>query len=63
MPTKLFACVVDGFDERGVLFLCDRLHDVMITGGVNVYPCDVEVVLSSRRAVDNCAVVGVDAPK
>ncbi|MBO3277020.1 class I adenylate-forming enzyme family protein [Pseudomonas schmalbachii] len=47
------------FDERGFLFLRDRLRDVIITGGFNVYPSDVEVVLSSHPAVADCAVVGI----
>lgn len=51
------------FDERGFLFLRDRLRDVIITGGFNVYPSDVEVVLSSHPAVADCAVVGIADPK
>ena len=47
------------FDERGYLFLRDRIRDVIITGGFNVYPSDVEVVLSSHPAVADCSVVGI----
>lgn len=47
------------FDERGFLYMRDRLRDVIITGGFNVYPSDVEVVLASHPAVADCAVVGI----
>ncbi|SAK57104.1 long-chain fatty acid--CoA ligase [Caballeronia temeraria] len=51
------------FDERGYLFLRDRIRDVIITGGFNVYPGDVEVVLSGHPAVAECSVVGVPDAK
>ncbi|WP_353254615.1 class I adenylate-forming enzyme family protein [Burkholderia anthina] len=51
------------FDERGYLFLRDRMRDVIITGGFNVYPGDVEVVLSGHPAVADCSVVGVPDDK
>lgn len=51
------------FDENGYLFLRDRLRDVIITGGFNVYPSDVETVLSRHPAVADCAVVGIPDPK
>ncbi|WP_434666808.1 AMP-binding protein [Paraburkholderia sp. A3BS-1L] len=51
------------FDEEGYLFLRDRIRDVIITGGFNVYPGDVEVVLSSHPAVADCSVVGVPDAK
>lgn len=50
-------------DERGYLFLRDRIRDVIITGGFNVYPSDVEVVLSAHPAVADCSVVGVPDAK
>ena len=46
-------------DEEGYLYLRDRLRDVIITGGFNVYPSDVEVVLSTHPAIADCSVVGV----
>ncbi|CAG9167392.1 3-[(3aS,4S,7aS)-7a-methyl-1, 5-dioxo-octahydro-1H-inden-4-yl]propanoyl:CoA ligase [Cupriavidus laharis] len=50
-------------DDRGYLFLRDRIRDVIITGGFNVYPSDVEVVLSAHPAVADCSVVGVPDAK
>ncbi|MGB3696332.1 MAG: AMP-binding protein [Gordonia sp. (in: high G+C Gram-positive bacteria)] len=46
------------FDDRGYLFLVDRTSDMIITGGYNVYPREVEDALSSHPAVAECAVVG-----
>ncbi|MGH8784994.1 MAG: class I adenylate-forming enzyme family protein [Cupriavidus necator] len=51
------------FDERGYLFLRDRIRDVIITGGFNVYPSDVELVLSAHPAVADCSVVGMPDAK
>ena len=47
------------FDERGHLTLVDRAKDVVITGGYNVYPSEVERVLLEDPAVADAAVVGV----
>ena len=46
-------------DERGYLFHVGRSKDVIITGGVNVYPSEVEEVLSSHQDVAMSVVVGV----
>ncbi len=46
-------------DREGFLFLVDRQKDVVITGGVNVYPAEVERVLASHPSVAECAVIGV----
>ena len=50
-------------DEQGYLYLRDRLRDVIISGGFNVYPSDVEVVLCAHPDVAECAVVGVPHDK
>jgi long-chain acyl-CoA synthetase len=46
-------------DEDGFLFLCDRKSDVVIVGGSNVYPAEVEAVLYQMPGVQDCAVFGV----
>jgi fatty-acyl-CoA synthase len=50
-------------DERGCLFLGDRIRDVIISGGFNVYPSDVETVLTQHPAVADCSVVGIPDAK
>lgn len=45
-------------DEEGYIYLVDRRSDMIITGGYNVYPREVEDVLLSHPAVAECAVVG-----
>ena len=47
------------FDDRGFLFLRDRIRDVIITGGFNVYPSDVEAVIATHPSVMDCSVIGV----
>jgi long-chain acyl-CoA synthetase len=46
-------------DESGYLYIVDRLKDMIITGGENVYPREVEEVLYTRPEVLECAVVGL----
>lgn len=47
-------------DADGYLFLDGRRDDLIITGGVNVYPAEIESVLSHAEGVSNIAVFGVD---
>jgi long-chain acyl-CoA synthetase len=46
-------------DEDGYLYIVDRLKDMIITGGENVYPREVEEILYTRSEVLECAVVGL----
>jgi len=46
-------------DEDGYLFLCDRKADMIISGGVNIYPAEVEAVLVGHPKVADVAVFGI----
>jgi len=46
-------------DKNGYLFIVDRLKDMIITGGENVYPREVEEILYTRPEIQECAVVGL----
>ena len=50
-------------DEDGYLFICDRAKDMIISGGVNIYPAEVEGVLSTHPAVADAAVLGIPDPE
>lgn len=54
---------VGRFDEEGYLYLVDRTSDMIITGGYNVYPREVEDALMAHAAVLECAVVGAPHEK
>ncbi len=67
-PELTSAAVVDGWmhsgdggymDEDGFVFIVDRLKDVIITGGENVYSTEVENAVQSHPAVAECAVIGI----
>ena len=72
MPEQTAATLVDGWlhtgdggtiDERGFVLLRDRLRDVIISGGFNVYPSDVEAALARHPKVHDCVVFGLDDDK
>jgi long-chain acyl-CoA synthetase len=50
-------------DEDGWLFLTDRSVDLIISGGVNVYPAEVEAVLITHPSVGDVGVIGVPDPE
>jgi acyl-CoA synthetase (AMP-forming)/AMP-acid ligase II len=50
-------------DEDGYLYLVDRIKDMIITGGENVYPMEVEQALSGHPLVQEVAVIGVPDAK
>ena len=49
-------------DQDGYLYIADRRVDLVVTGGVNVYPAEVEAVLTRHPAVHDAVVVGVPDP-
>lgn len=49
-------------DEEGYFFIVDRLKEMIIVGGYNVYPRNVEEVIYTHEAVAECAVVGLEHP-
>jgi long-chain acyl-CoA synthetase len=50
-------------DDEGFLFLTDRSADLVISGGVNVYPAEVDAVLLEHAAVADVATIGVPDPE
>jgi acyl-CoA synthetase (AMP-forming)/AMP-acid ligase II len=47
------------FDEDGFYYICDRVKDMIVSGGVNVYPAEVEAVIDSYPGVHENAVFGI----
>jgi long-chain acyl-CoA synthetase len=71
-PAERAAVERDGFvtcgdlgylDEDGYLFLCDRKRDMVISGGVNIYPAEIEAAIHGLPGVRDCAVYGVPDPE
>ena len=50
-------------DADGFIFLKDRIQDMIVSGGENVYPAEVEAVLMGHPEILECAVIGVPDPK
>jgi long-chain acyl-CoA synthetase len=50
---------VGRFDENNYLYVVDRIKDLIITGGENVYPREVEELIYTLPEVESCAVVGL----
>lgn len=50
-------------NEEGELSIVNRLKELIITGGENVLPSEVEAILSRHPLIDSCVVVGYDNPK
>ena len=67
-PNKTAETIINGWlhtgdvghiDMEGYLHITDRKKDMIISGGFNVYPSEVEQVIWSHPAVQDCAVIGV----
>jgi len=69
MPEATAAAFIDGdwlqtgdaafADEEGYIFIVDRIKDMIISGGENVYPVEVENALYQHPAISECAVIGI----
>jgi long-chain acyl-CoA synthetase len=46
-------------DADGYLYVCDRASDMVISGGVNIYPAEIEAALATMPGVRDCAVFGI----
>jgi long-chain acyl-CoA synthetase len=46
-------------DEERYLYVCDRASDMVISGGVNIYPAEIEAALALMPGVRDCAVFGI----
>ena len=71
-PQETAEAVVDGwlhtgdlayYDEKGFIYIVDRKKDMIVSGGENVYPREIEEVLYRHPAVAEAAVIGVPDPK
>jgi acyl-CoA synthetase (AMP-forming)/AMP-acid ligase II len=47
------------FDDEGFLYICDRKSDMIITGGMNVYPAEIEAALEQHPGIYDVAVFGI----
>ncbi len=50
-------------DEEGYFYIVDRIKDMIISGGFNIFPSEIERVLFSHDAVEDCAVIGIPDEK
>jgi acyl-CoA synthetase (AMP-forming)/AMP-acid ligase II len=71
-PKETAATIVNGwlhtrdmgrYDEQGYIYIVDRKNDMIISGGENIYPREVEETLYQHPAVLECAVFGIPDPK
>jgi len=71
-PEETAKAIVDGWmhtgdggymDEDGFFYIVDRIKDMIITGGENVYSTEVENVVAQHPAVQQCAVIGIPHPQ
>jgi long-chain acyl-CoA synthetase len=71
-PEETAATIVNGwlhtrdigrYDDEGYIYIVDRKNDMIISGGENIYPREVEDMLCQHPAVMECAVIGIPDPK
>ena len=71
-PEETAKAVIDGWmhtgdggymDDEGYIYLVDRMKDMIISGGENVYSIEVENVVAQHPAVAQCAVIGIPDPQ
>jgi long-chain acyl-CoA synthetase len=67
-PEETAKAIVDGcmhtgdagqMDEGGFVYIVDRINDMIISGGENVYSAEVENIVAQHPAVAQCAVIGI----
>ncbi|MFI9759498.1 long-chain fatty acid--CoA ligase [Streptomyces sp. NPDC051963] len=72
LPEETAAAFVDGWfrtgdaarvDEDGYVFVVDRIKDMIISGGENIYPAEIEDLLLAHPDIVECAVIGVPDDK
>lgn len=65
IETDGLVCIGDVgyFDADGYLYLSDRKSDMVISGGVNIYPAEIEATLSMMPQIKDCAVFGIPHPE
>lgn len=64
LPSGWYRTGDAGFlDADGYLYIHDRVKDMIVSGGENIYPAEIERVLSEHQAVRECAVIGVPDPR
>jgi acyl-CoA synthetase (AMP-forming)/AMP-acid ligase II len=70
-PEETSETIVDGwlhtgdlayYDEKGFIYIVDRIKDMIVSGGENVYPREIEEVLYQHPAIGEAAVIGIPDP-
>ncbi len=71
-PTATADAIKDGWlytgdggymDDEGYLYIVDRVKDMIISGGENIYSAEVESAISQHPSVKQCAVIGIPSEK
>lgn len=58
-PPRLYTGDIAVMDERGYVYIVDRIKDMIITNGYNVYPRNIEEAIYQHEAVEECIVAGL----